>query len=196
MFFMIFAPLLRPKTAPKSMKITPETHSGFWRRSETVFHRFLLNFRGLRTSKSMLPCTREHDFRKITVFVPGPLLGPISCDFTSVFDPQNHKKRCRKRSWKTSGFLTSFLLVFGDFGDPFGSPLRAQNRPWPAQNRPKTFPGANFPLPGTNFPIFGANFRNCAWNLIIVWPPNTQKCAKASQNLPKICLHPACQQTL
>ena len=48
---------------------------------------------------------------------------------TSVFYPKNHFKRCRKRSRKTFGFLTSFLLVFYHFLDPLGSPFGAPNHP-------------------------------------------------------------------
>ena len=70
---------------------------GFRRRSVTVFLRFLINFRGLGTSKIVLPCTREHDFRKIAVFVFGPPFGQIFGDFTSVLDPKSRQKHLRKR---------------------------------------------------------------------------------------------------
>ena len=126
-FFVILASVLRPKTAPKSIKIVPETRSGSRRRSVTVFLRFLVDFRGLRTSKIVLSPTPEHDFRKIAVFVFGPHFGQIFGDFTSVLDPKSQQKHLRKRFRENLGFRSPFLLVFHDFWTPFGTPFRTQN---------------------------------------------------------------------
>ena len=111
-FFHDLGTILRPKTAPKSTKIALKTRSGFWRRSVTVFLRFLLDFRGLRTSKIVLSPTPEHDFRIIAVFVFGPHSGVIFGDFTSVFfTPKIIKNGAENYPEKTSGFLTSFFIV-------------------------------------------------------------------------------------
>ena len=103
-FWEIWGSVLRPKTAPKSIKIAPETRSGSRRRSETVFHGFLSVFGGLRTSKIELPPTRELDFRKITVLAPGPPFEANLIDLTTVLVPQSHQKRLRKRLETTCGF--------------------------------------------------------------------------------------------
>ena len=91
------------------------------------FLRFLLDFRGLRTSKIVLPCTREHDFRKIAVFVFGPHFGQMLGDFTSVLDPKSQQKHLRKRFRENIGFPSPFLVVFHDFWTPFGTPFRTPN---------------------------------------------------------------------
>ena len=82
----------------------------------------------------MLPCTREHDFRKIAVFVVGPHFGQISGDFTSVLDPKSQQKHLRKRFRENLGFRSPFFVVFHDFWTPFGTPFGSQNHP-------KTLPG-------------------------------------------------------
>ena len=82
-----FGPKIDPKSTKNQQKAVFFSVTFFAMRFLFVFLRFLLNFRGLRTSKIVLPCTREHDFRKIAVFAPGSPFGAISAEKTSVFCP-------------------------------------------------------------------------------------------------------------
>ena len=109
-FFVILGSVLRPQTAPKSIKIAPETRSGSRRRSETVFHGFLSVFGGLRTSKIKLPPTRELDFRLFAF---------------------SHSKRLSGRSWAPLGqLLARFWDQLCSNSTPIGAFLGQLGQPW------------------------------------------------------------------
>ena len=85
-----------------------------------VFLRFLLNFRGLRTSIIVLPCTREHDPREIAVFVFGPPCRWILAHFHLIFDPKTLQNGLRDPLEKKVDFWYLFCRFFGRFLGPFG----------------------------------------------------------------------------
>ena len=86
-----------------------------------VFLRFLLNFRGLRTSIIVLPCTREHDPRKIAVFVFGPPCRWILAHFHLIFEPKTLQNSLRDPLEKKVDFWYLFCRFGGRFLGPFGS---------------------------------------------------------------------------
>ena len=81
-----------------------------------VFLRFLLNFRGLQTSKIMLPCTREHYFREIAVFVFGPPFGWILAHFCLISDPKTLQNGLRDPLEKKLTFGIYFIDFLVDLG--------------------------------------------------------------------------------
>ena len=80
-----------------------------------VFLRFLLNFRGLRTSGIVLTPTREHDFREIAVFVFGPLFRWILAHFGFICDPQKLRNGLRDPLEKKVDFWYLFCRILGQF---------------------------------------------------------------------------------
>ena len=133
----------------------------------TVFLRFLLNFRGVRTSEIMLTPTREHYFRKMAVFVFGPHVGEIYGDFTTVLDPQSQPKHFRKRFRENLVFRSPFLVVFHDLGTPLGTLLAPQITPKHCRDAPGQHLGRS-EASGVDFGTSGGGFgslRGRFWSL-------------------------------
>ena len=107
-----------------------------------VFLRFLLNFRGLRTSGIVLSPTAEHYFREIAVFVFGPPFGWILPHFGLIFDQKTLQNGLLDPLEKKIDFWYLFYRFFGRFGAPFG-PLGKvifAKKAWPFLAEPTFWP--------------------------------------------------------
>ena len=116
--------ILTPKWSqnqPEINKNLPFFVTVFAMRFFFVFLIFLLNFRGLRTSIIVLPCTREHDPREIAVFVFGPPCRWILANFHLMFDPQTLNMASGTLSRKNR-LLVSIFLIFGSISGPIWPP--------------------------------------------------------------------------
>ena len=91
---------------PRSTKVDPRSSKQL---SSTDFRRFWIVRRAIWTRKTQCLLHFSISAKKITVFAPGPPFGAISGDFASVFDPQSHRKRCRKRPRVILGTLSGAI---------------------------------------------------------------------------------------
>ena len=122
MIFGVLGSVLNPKIDPKSVKIRT-----FWR--SVCMHAFsawilwfVVVFEVLRTSKSMLPCTGEHESRKIAVFAPGSDFRWFLVAFSSLLAPKTLQNDLPKRLQKSMQIYIELLSIFGSIFDPFLDP--------------------------------------------------------------------------
>ena len=71
----------------------------------------------------MLPCTREHDFRKIAVFAPGSDFRRFLVDFSSLLAPKTLQNDLQKRLQKSMQIFIKLLSILGSIWDPFWDPF-------------------------------------------------------------------------
>ena len=132
-----------------------------------VFLRFLLNFRDLRTSIIVLPCTREHDPRQIAVFVFGPPCRWLLAHFHLIFDPKTLQNGLRDPLEKKIDFWYLFCRFFGRFLGPFGPLGEAFFAKKPRHSlRKRTFWPSGTPRgPFWGFSSFFYRFGGRCWSL-------------------------------
>ena len=110
-FGWVFGSILTPKLIKNQPKINKKLFffvAFFAMRFFFVFLRFLLNFRGLRTSGIVLSPTAEHYFREIAVFVFGPPCRWILLRFHLIFDPKTLRNGLRDPFEKKVDFWYRF----------------------------------------------------------------------------------------
>ena len=108
----------------------------------SLISRFWVVLGYLRTLKSMLPCTREHDFRKIAVFAPGSDFRWFLVDFSSLLAPKTLQNDLPKRLQKSMQIFIELLSIFGSILDPVWDPKIWKNSQKIYWNQKLSFSGA------------------------------------------------------
>ena len=102
-FWSVLGAFLVPKRAENKKNAKKSNLS-----PEGVFNVFWLIFGCLQTSKSMLPCTREHDFHKIAFSATKAVLGSIFGRCGELFGFKKVKNDIRNRFKKYVDFCGDF----------------------------------------------------------------------------------------